>query len=279
MNCTLPHSKAAWSRIASFSLLPLAAVAFIGCGNSDDFGFEPEDIPDLVLRLDARAIEELRDGDLLGTWRDSSNRGNDATQELGTKRPKYVATAHDGLPAVRFDGWNDVLVVHDSNSIDIGGEDLSILVVYSAEDSPTNNLRLLAKGANTDQSRGYAIMGGNNTLHLIVSNGKVGRLSVRSSDQVVDRTTLVTFVVNRGAQMRAYRDGTPKATSDLKGFGIETWSNRNDLTIGGVNPIPNIPWKGDIMELLIYKRHLSRLERVALETYLADKWAIELEKD
>ncbi len=31
------------------------------------------------------------------------------------------------------------------------------------------------------------------------------------------------------------------------------------------------------MELLIYKRHLSELERMALETYLADKWAIDLE--
>ena len=79
--------------------------------------------------------------------------------------------------------------------------------------------------------------------------------------------------------MRAYRDGASKSTRSLGGFGIKTWSNNAPLTIGGQNPTPSIPWKGDIMELLIYKRQLSDFERVPLEAYLAEKWSIKIEKD
>jgi hypothetical protein len=79
--------------------------------------------------------------------------------------------------------------------------------------------------------------------------------------------------------MRAYRDGASKSTRSLGGFGIKTWSNNDSLTIGGQNPTPSIPWKGDIMELLIYKRQLSDFERAPVEAYLAEKWSIKLEKD
>jgi len=262
-----------------FTLLALAGVALIGCGGGVNSGFAPKQIPDLALWLDAGAIEKLQDGDNLGTWLDSSGRGNDAIQELGTKRPKYVKNTRNGLPTVRFDGQNDVLVIPDSNSLDVGFGDLTILVVYSRGDSPTTNLRLLAKGATTDRGQGYAIMGDNTALLLIVSNGEAERRLVGLPDQVVGQATLGTFVVNRGIHMRAYRDGASKSTRSLGGFGIKTWSNNDPLTIGGQNPTPSIPWKGDIMELLIYKRQLSDFERVPLEAYLAEKWSIKIEKD
>jgi hypothetical protein len=197
---------------------------------------------------------------------------------LGTKRPKYAANAHHDQPAVRFDGQNDVLVIPDSNSLDMGTGEMSIVVVYSRSDSPTDNLRLLAKGASTNLRQGYAIMGNNDKVLLIVSNGSADRTTVNASDQVIDRATLTTLVVDRGVQMRAYRDGALKGTTSLRSFGIETWDNRDDLNIGALNPTPNIPWKGDIMELLIYKRHLSDLERRALESYLAEKWRIDLQE-
>lgn len=260
---------------AGIILLPLAALLFIGCGGGGP-GFAPDDIPDLVLWLDAQAIKGLRNADPLSTWQDSSGRGNHARQQLGLKQPKFVTQAHNGRPGVRFDGQNDVMTISDSGSLDIGTGNLSILAVYSRRDSTQTNLRLIAKGASTDRRQGYAIMGSNDILRLIVSNGQAKRVFVGSTNQVPDQATLSTFVVDRGAAMRAYRDGALQGTVSLHRFGVESWDNHQDMTIGGLNPKPDIPWVGDLMELLIFRRHLSEIEHEALAAYLSDKWGIEL---
>src|SRR5205085_5275761 len=51
----------------------------------------------------------LHDGDPVATWTDSSGRGHAGSAPGTAQRPSFVAAAVNGLPAVRFDGVDDLV--------------------------------------------------------------------------------------------------------------------------------------------------------------------------
>src|SRR5687768_11145672 len=73
----------------------------------------PSDIAGLKLWLKADAITGLADGDPVTTWADSSGEGNDFTQGTAGNKPIYKTSILFGLPVVRFDGTDDVLLGGD----------------------------------------------------------------------------------------------------------------------------------------------------------------------
>jgi hypothetical protein len=72
--------------------------------------FTPLDLPGLALWLKADAITGLNDGDPVATWVDSSGVGNDLTQGTPSLRPLWKAAVRNGLPVVRCDNTDDVLL-------------------------------------------------------------------------------------------------------------------------------------------------------------------------
>jgi PKD repeat protein len=69
--------------------------------------FDPSDVPDLLMWLEADAITGLNNGDPVSTWPDASGNGQNATQSTSSKRPIYRTNQVNGLPAVEFDASDD----------------------------------------------------------------------------------------------------------------------------------------------------------------------------
>src|SRR5215471_2103927 len=71
-------------------------------------GFSPASVTGLKLWVRAESLVSLANNAAIATWKDESGKGNDLVQATGSKRPLYLTNV-EGLPAVSFDGTDDVL--------------------------------------------------------------------------------------------------------------------------------------------------------------------------
>ncbi len=70
--------------------------------------FSPTSVPGLKLWVRVESLSGLTEGAAVATWADESGHGRDLVQAVAASRPTY-RTSVDGVPAVQFDGANDVL--------------------------------------------------------------------------------------------------------------------------------------------------------------------------
>ena len=85
----------------------------------------------------------MQSDDTVSGWQDQSSKGNDAVQSTATKRPTLLATAVNGLPALRFDGAEDYLHVSDDVSLQFGTGQYTVEVVARSGDAPAQSVALL----------------------------------------------------------------------------------------------------------------------------------------
>jgi hypothetical protein len=110
-----------------------------GVTYDEDFlgvAWSPADITLLRLWLDAQAIPAQADNTDLTTWADQSGNSYDVTQAVAGKKPHYqVNGVGAGLPSVRFDGVDDILVNATANwlSTDTAG---TVVIVYQLSNPP-----------------------------------------------------------------------------------------------------------------------------------------------
>jgi len=78
--------------------------------------YSPSDFSGLQTWFKADQIPSLNDGDPVSTWSDQSGNANNATASL-TLRPLYKTNIFNGLPAVRFDGSNDSLILGSNQAL------------------------------------------------------------------------------------------------------------------------------------------------------------------
>ena len=88
---------------------------------------------DPVMHLAADELD-ASDGDQIGTWTDSTEYGNDATQDSSDAQPTYRTDEIAGQPALNFDGEDDRLRLHSEM---ISLDDFTLFVV-GQWDSETN---------------------------------------------------------------------------------------------------------------------------------------------
>lgn len=71
-------------------------------------GFDPTSIPGCKMFLDARTLG-LSNDDPVSEWRVGAGTGYVLTQSTGAKQPTYKSSEINSLPAVQFDGTDDIL--------------------------------------------------------------------------------------------------------------------------------------------------------------------------
>lgn len=236
--------------------------------------FSPSYVRDMVLWLDASVLE-LGDGDEVDIWHDESGKRFNASQDDTNRTPVYIKDSIGGLPAVKFDGNNDMLELPNAMNEVLNAKDgISIFLVM--------------QGDNEGAFETY-----------FTSINESGRVS----DTIILRhcSTMPDFRVRVGGTdydlnfVSDPRDGNPHvitALYDVPGIiqslfidGIldsdeDTGTTQSDLPDDHTIAIGNDPrtsgraFGGEIAEIIIYSHTLTETQQSNVEQYLMDKYGL-----
>ena len=198
-------------------------------GFTEEGGFHPASVAGLALWLRADAGVPSGAGDY---WADQSGTGNDAGQASGAKTPRLVQDAVNGLPAMRFDGQDDVVQL-TTRLVNVQ----TVFWVVKEDPAASSGRRpLLGDGGTRDF---YAGSGDPGTLwygaccenYQYVVNGQtwLNGLPVDGTDTTRPEVMSVISLVTTGPT-RADRFGGGWAQQWW-------WGDLAELVIGGIGPV------------------------------------------
>lgn len=206
-----------------------------------------------ALRLSLRADVGITNASV-DRWRDQTTNHFDIIQATAAYQPQWVTNAVNGLPAVRFDGVNDVMT--SSNLLTGVTNAEAFIVLKAASATPSSSQGLWRVGRDTytyypepsgQLQDGFA----STTLHLI---GKPA--------QAVDQFHVYN-VASQNGLWQARINGVLQASDAVNSFGVASTFN--------------LGWNynsfaGDVAEVLFFSRVLSDAERDAVNQYLNSRF-------
>ncbi|MEI6312294.1 MAG: PKD domain-containing protein [Bacteroidota bacterium] len=209
-------------------------------------------------------------GDTVSVWPDNSPNNFTATQTLSTRKPTLKYNALNGYPTVSFDGSD--LMASGNVNLNINGQYSSFVIAKTSDMTAVLNRTLFSKGNTSSQ--------GNVMLYVSTTNKIASNidLETRTGTTTISNTKYYLYSTNTNLDSsNLYINKTLELkyipTVDLVG------TTTSPFQIGG--SIGTALWKGNISEVLLYKRRLTNIEQSNIENYLMDKYAppINLGKD
>jgi hypothetical protein len=265
-----------------------AGVCEIACG----FGFtnsngDPSDgceSTNLLLWLRADALTGLASGDPVADWPDASGNGHSASQPTAARKPKYVASALNGLPAVSFDGADDFFTTPEFSLFATGSSELTIVVVFRTSDlgsqrflmmqpqnNCTNNLELGYRTGQADR--------GNFGLHSGCSHGTV---TVPNIDTNWRSMIVVVRAAGQPPANLSIFQGTTSLALELDNGGwvapggYGTVSRK--LVIGGRDDVNNGSYnsfhKGELAEFMAFNLAIGGAELASVTTWISGRYGL-----
>jgi hypothetical protein len=227
----------------------------------------------LVMWLKADAITAVGDGDRVAKWDDASPSGLFSFQEEPTKQPLWIRQAINGMPALRFDGKDDLLVVDYCSGLLYSYANSTLIAVVRTQD-------------------GGAIISHGHT-NMAVNSTRAGSLFYSSSfrdfpsDQQiwpVVGTTAEAAVPLGQANILTMRRSHPdaggtallvngKRDDDQTPMKYHPMSGDNGY-VGAAYPGTRNFWNGEIAEIILYGKALSDQELDSVQRYLQRKYKI-----
>jgi hypothetical protein len=234
----------------------------------------------LVLWLRADAIRGISDGTPVGVWSDNSTRHNHlyrVTPEL----PVYISGASSGLnnmPVVRFNGAQQLRGVLDTDPRTPGVQTLNtpftlISVVRNAGSSGIDSSRSYFGGGDLRLAFSMGCMHENGPRNVFLAwtpNGSntYGQPKSVDTNWNVHAYTLPDLTPRHWT---CYCKGTAAASIGLSSIATQQFGE--NVYVGG-SGADNEYWIGDIAEILIYDRVLTKAEIDQVGSYFARKYGI-----
>jgi hypothetical protein len=232
----------------------------------------PPPPPSLSAWFKAEALSGLSNGDLVGTWIDSSGKSNTATQVTTTRQPSYVSAAINGRPAVRFNAAESDNLAFNRPVKD----DFAIFCVFrSTQGLGTgtnfyNGAGLVSgemSGATNDfglslNASGKLLAGTGNPERTIASTGST--FNNGSAHVAVFKRTKATGL------LELFADGIAQGTAT---GGVQSLTAPTTLVLGS-HPVLNNYLTGDIAEVKIYDGIMNDADRAAVSSALAFKYGL-----
>jgi len=241
----------------------------------------------LALRLDASETSTLAanadgsgavasDNDPVGYWGDLSDSSLSATQSIAINRPVYVESADEfnGLPVIEFDGVNDdITSLLDINPSNL--PDMTIMIVYRQvaktangglwghDNSGWDRLQLL-NFSNGGQYDGYPIATAG------FNDGRTPVNGMNTTNTVLIYTASLRNGVANGSYV--YINGVSDSSSGLPAFTSTDSGGFALFTLANISPANGYYGYIRVGEVLVYDSILSETDRIAVESYLHDKW-------
>jgi hypothetical protein len=239
----------------------------------------------LWLRADAGVIggngQTAAEGAAVARWSDQSGSEHHASQDDATRRPSFVSRAIGDLPAVRFDGLDDMLSNTAAN-LHESGQPRTMLAVGHVSKGGRGGAIACFRRSTADGGTVFAAqhikLGG---VYYVYSDGVngAGNSTVPIERFAALQEPFVTSFVSRGAgqKLLVAVNGREQLVSQPGAIGPDagaagfTIGSREDIPPGAQN------WQGDLAEILVYDCELSAESLAAAGAYLATKYALKTE--
>lgn len=250
-------------------------------------------IKNLVLWLDAAndtltnssGSQSIQDGDFIKSWLDQNPQMTNSllfATETADTYPIFYENGINGLPALKFDGSDDILSTADQARIS-QMDNHSIFVVFDLPYSDSeylghsDSMALLTKGSDP-WTRNYSFQV-NKWTNNIVGGTNGGGSTVSANNAIKKRRptlgTLTHDATNTSNGFKNYVNGSNMA-SGAASSSIGTSSTT--LKIGNYYPEGHgssiTGCLCSISEIIMYSRVLNDEERQSVEKYLIKKWNI-----
>jgi len=224
---------------AGFNPSAVATARFL-----DDVTLTPLRVAGLKLWVKADA-QVTAPGGAVSAWADQSGNGNHLVQTVAAAQPQLVAGAVNGLPALRFDGTSDWLPFTTRLT--------NVRTVFW----------VVRRDASATGSR--MVLGDTSSYHFSSDSTTKIWSSAYTLQAVKDGETRLNGVAVDGLV-------TDRPTS-MSLLSVVTTGDAFAANFGRDRSLASY-WWGDLAELLIFDRALGETERLAIEGYLADKYAL-----
>jgi hypothetical protein len=215
----------------------------------------------------------------VSAWRDQSGLGTDALQSTSGQYPLRTASAINGYPALTFDGSNDYLSL--GQALDFERTNPFSMVVVVKPDSTGGSGSILSRLLDSGTTRGHDF------LHYVPSTQTMRShlISTWSSDAFANDYT--TAINNTYGLVGVFYDGSSaysgaslalNSTDIARSGGViagpsNTVKNAATTSIGCRNGVSAF-YKGQIVEVLVFNRKITAVERFDIEHYLAKRYAL-----
>ncbi|MBU6140406.1 MAG: type II secretion system GspH family protein [Proteobacteria bacterium] len=236
-------------------------------------------IKDLTLWLETTSVNSFdlaidasdSNSNSVGTWYDISPYSikYNSTAPATTNKPKLTNNAIKGLPALLFDGTNDIL----NNTTLFTATNISAFVVATNDD--VNGYRRIISGY-VDQCYYLGLSNGSNQFTAFYGNitAWVNLNATFSGSAPMSKIPKVYSATMSGSTSSGYINGTSVGTSTqspgktpcLAGYSVGSFASS----------ITSQPWKGYIAEIILINRAVTTEERRSIENYLGQKWGIQI---
>ncbi|HMJ65692.1 MAG TPA: fibronectin type III domain-containing protein, partial [Candidatus Binatia bacterium] len=217
---------------------------------------EPNEVNNLKLWLRADLGVTTNGSGYISTWADQSGTGSDAVQSTANLKPLLTTNVLNGLPVASFYTTNYFTF---SASPFSGATQAEMVIVLKARAGSPSNWRCLANFGN--EGTYYPSPSGN----IFDAFGSTTLRDMGVPSQALDQFNVYS-AASSSSEWAARLNGVLqcRATNNTVSFpGSPTLGVRTSFY-----------FDGDISELLVYNRVLSRQEREALGNYLAAKYAL-----
>jgi hypothetical protein len=240
---TLTSSATVKARAYSAGL-PASAISAATLIEANDFS--PAAVAGLALWVRADAGVEPDASGRVDIWRDQSGKANDLTQSALGQKPMLVADAQNGLPVLRFNGYN--------------------FLQFTTRLDRSIGTAFLVLDGDAGQAQRW-LLGDVDTSHIdfFPGNGTLWRSdaspAVRNGETWLNRARVDGTTTPRPATLSvlAVVPTSPVSADRLGAHAYPYWG---------------VPWLGDVAEMVIYDHALSPAERDTVEDYLVFKYGI-----
>lgn len=228
-------------------------------------------LTNLVTQLTATAgTSTTTDGASVASWTDQSETGTVYAQATAANQPTYHTNVLNGLPVLRFDGTNDVLVAPGVVSA-LNSSAVSVFLVCKKNGGTADICPAIA---NTDGTQGgFLLMLGTNSTNMNLDYGTGSAITFLTDPSGVGTGwNLFTGICNPAASSTKEilrRNGSQVATANNPYVAQSTMAPN----VGGLT-FASAYFNGDIAEILIYDVALDSDQIAAVESYLTTKWGL-----
>lgn len=239
--------------------------------------WSPTDIAGCGLWLDAEQGVTKDGSNYVSVWADQSLNGKDATQSTGDYQPLWVDAILNGKPVLRFDGSDDYLTIGTQLGKPL---EYSIFVVFKSTivTFPPNYICGAQNAAEEGRTTWGTIITGYNFIGDLVTyyGDDIVRGAAHCSNETISPSQyyyVSTIKTDSVLGEPIWVNGVSQTTY-IVGTATQSIGDAYEFTIGdsGGSHLYNLT--GDIAEIVIYNVAISETDRLAVETYLDNKYKI-----